>query len=75
MVDELETGKRVARRRGYRTVADEELKRNTLSIRFDDETYKTLTDCAWRNRQSVSGLVREIILDDLNRRGVIDGIK
>ena len=49
---------------------EEDLKRNCLTIRWPDKQHRTVTDEAWRRRQSASELVREMVIEGLQREGV-----
>lgn len=48
----------------------DDLRRNTLSIRFTDAEHLMVSNAAWRTRISASGLIREILLSGLEERGL-----
>jgi hypothetical protein len=51
---------------------EEDLRRNTLTIRFKDNEHKAVSDEAWRKRMSMSGWLREIALNRLESEGKFD---
>lgn len=62
-------------RRGWNNrimMDDSELRRNCLTIRFKDDEHKVITDEAWRNRQSASKLIRDIVLGYLHAEGIME---
>jgi hypothetical protein len=49
---------------------EEDLRRNTLSIRFTDAEHKLVCNAAWKKRISASGMIRAILLNGLEERGL-----
>jgi hypothetical protein len=47
-----------------------ELKRNTLSVRWDDQAMKLLADESWKRRTNCSELIRVAVVEKFNREGV-----
>lgn len=45
-------------------------KRNGLTVRWPDSIHKAICDMAWAQRQTVSSLVRNVMVDHLKRNGV-----
>ncbi len=56
---------RVRGQKGKPPMQEEELRRNSLAIRFRDDEYKAVTDEAWRNRKTASGWLRDLVLERL----------
>jgi hypothetical protein len=52
---------------------NKDLRRNTLSIRFTDQEHRTICDAAWRNRISASSMIRDILLGEIEQRGLTTG--
>lgn len=50
----------------------EDRRRNTLSIRFTDREHRLVCDTAWKQRLSASGMIRDIILGQFQRLGILD---
>jgi len=50
---------------------ESQLRRRVLSVRFTDAEHAAICDKAWRERVSVSGMLREVILSEYGRIGVI----
>lgn len=51
-------------------IKEELKKRNGLTIRWSDGVHKQVCDLAWKQRQTVSSLVREVMVDHLRKSGV-----
>ena len=50
---------------------DENRRRNVLSIRFNDHEHRIICDKAWRERLSVSGMLRDLILREYEKLGIL----
>lgn len=46
------------------------LKRNTLSVRWDDRAMRVLTDESWKRRTNCSELIRVAVTEKFDREGV-----
>jgi uncharacterized protein (DUF1778 family) len=47
---------------------EDELKRNAISIRLGDDEHHLITETAYRNRQSVSEMVREMVIEKIKEQ-------
>ena len=45
-------------------------KRNGLTVRWPDSVHKAVCEMAWEQRQTVSSLVREVMVDHLRKNGI-----
>ncbi len=45
-------------------------KRNGLTVRWPDSVHKHICDLAWTQRQTVSSLVRDVMVEHLKKKGV-----
>lgn len=52
----------------------DDLRRNTLSIRFTDKEHGAICDAAWKNRISVSTMIRDLVFSGMRDRGLMDDI-
>ncbi len=47
-----------------------ELKRNTLSVRWNDQGMRLLTDESWKRRTNCSEFIRAAVTEKIEREGV-----
>lgn len=47
-----------------------ELKRNTLSVRWDDQSMRLLTNESWKRHTNCSELIRVAVVEKFDREGV-----
>ena len=47
--------------------AESEKKKNTLSVRLADAQHDLITDTAWRRKTNCSQMIRDIVLEQLQR--------
>ncbi len=45
-------------------------KRNGLTVRWPDSVHKAICELAWTNRQTVSSMIRDVMVAYLKRNGV-----
>ena len=50
--------------------AETELKRNTVSVRWDDQSMRLLADESWKRRKNCSELIRIAVVEKFEREGV-----
>lgn len=50
--------------------AENELKRNSLSVRLDDQFHQLLTNEAWKRKTNCSEFIRSAVSEKLQREGV-----
>ena len=47
----------------------DQLRRNCLTIRFQDAEHQAVRDEAWRRKMTASGWIRDLVMEKLKQKG------